>query len=191
MVTDIMDTPGFGSPIQTYRDNTHRMWLSNDEDGSDPKNLWSLGVVDLDLSLSPDVFGLRAFDSKLSLMRMPPGSNPCELRLMLPDSTIGVEGFRDVVIENLSTSPAWRSSHVSPADVTSLRRRWPKAVFRTMQGRAKEVERLCRFARRRPEWAFRHNAPGCCPVCRVDIESAMDVHIMGSHLELGSCGAAR
>ena len=132
MVTDIMDTPGCGSPIQTYRDNTHRMWLSNDEDGSDPKNLWSLGVVDLDLSLSPDVFGLRAFDSKLPLTRMLPGSNPCECRLMLPDSTIGVEGFRDVVIENLSTSPAWRSSHVSPADVTSLRRRWPKAVFRTM-----------------------------------------------------------
>ena len=77
--------PGFGSPIQTYWDNLHRMRLSNDEDGSDPKNLCSLGVVDLDLSLSPDVFGLQAFDSKLSFTWMLPGSNPCELRLMLPD----------------------------------------------------------------------------------------------------------
>ena len=118
-VTDIMDTPGFGSPIQSYRDNLHRMRLSNDEDGSDPKNLCSLGVVDLDLSLSPDVFGLQAFDSKLPLTRMLPGSNPCELRLMLPDSTMGADGFHDVVIENLSASPAWRSSHVSPPSICS------------------------------------------------------------------------
>ena len=138
-----MDTPGFGSRIKTYRDNAHRMRLSNDEDGLDPKNLCSLGVVDLYLLLSPDIFGLRDFDGKLPLTRMLPGSNPRKLRLMLPDSTIGADGFHDVVIENLSVSPAWRSSHVSPADVTSLRWRWPKTVFRTMQGRAKEVKYLC------------------------------------------------
>ena len=161
------------------------MRLSNDENGSDPKNLCSLGVVDLDLSLSPDVFGLRAFDSKLPLTRMMPGSNPCELRLMLPNSTMGADGFHDMVIENLSASPTWRSSHASTADVMSLRRRWPKAIFRTMWGRAKEVERLRRFAHRRPEWEFRHNAPGFCPVCLVDIKSTLDVHMTGSHLELG------
>ena len=44
-------------------DNYHKMCVSNDNDRSDPQNLCSLGVVDLDLSLSPDVFGLRAFDS--------------------------------------------------------------------------------------------------------------------------------
>ena len=142
-------------------------------------------MVDLDLSLSPDVFGLRAFDSKLPLRRMLPGSSPCELRLLLPDSKIGTDGIHDVVIDNLSASPTWRSSHVSPSDVTSLRRRWPKAVFRTMQKRAKEVERLHRFAHQHLEWAFRHNAPGFCPVCRVDIDSALDIHMMGSHLELG------
>ena len=53
------------------------------------------------------------------------------------------------------------------------------------QKRAKEVERLRRFARHRPDWAFRHNAPGFCSICRVDIESALDVHMMGYHLELG------
>ena len=36
-----------------------------------------------------------------------------------------------------------------------------------------------------PEWAFPHNAPGFCPVCRVNIELALDIHMMGSHLELG------
>ena len=120
-----MDTSGYSSPIRVYRDNAHRMRLSHDRDESDPKNLCSLGVVDLDLSLSPDAFGLRAFDSTKPLTRMLPGSFPCELRPMLPDSSFGTDGFHDVVIENLSSSPAWRSSHVSLADVTSLRRRWP------------------------------------------------------------------
>ena len=86
------------------------MRVSNDREGSDPTNLGSLGVVDLDLSLSPDVFGQRAFDDKLPLTRMLPGSNPCELRQLLPDSKIGTCGFHDVVIENLSSSPTWRSS---------------------------------------------------------------------------------
>ena len=38
---------------------------------------------------------------------------------------MGTDGFHDVMIENLSASPTWRSSHVMPADVTALRRRWP------------------------------------------------------------------
>ena len=41
--------------------------------------------MDLDLSLSPDAFGLWAFDSSQPLTRMLPGSSPYELRLMLPD----------------------------------------------------------------------------------------------------------
>ena len=61
----------------------------------------SLGVVDLDLSLSPDAFGLRAFDHEKLLTRVLPGSTPCELRLMLPDSRLGTDGFHDVLIDNL------------------------------------------------------------------------------------------
>ena len=41
------------------------------------------------------------------------------------------------------------AGHISPADVTALRRRWPKAVFRTMRRRAQEVERL-----RRVPWTY-------------------------------------
>ena len=91
-------------------------------------------------------FGLRAFDSPKPLTRMLPGSSPCELRLMLPDGEVGPEGFHDVIIENLAASPTWRSRHIAPGNVNSLRRRWPKVVFRTMRRRAKDVERLRRSA---------------------------------------------
>ena len=147
-----MDTSG--SPIWAYRADAHKMWASHDEDHSNPKDMCSLGVVDLDLSLSPDAFGLRAFDSKKPLTRMLPGSRPCELRLMLPDSKLGTDGFHDVLVDNLSASPSWWSSHISPADVTALRRRWPKAVFKTMQRRAKAVERLRRGAHHQSDRAF-------------------------------------
>ena len=53
--------------------NHHKMRVSQDVDGSEPKDLCSLGVVDLDLSLSLDAFGLWAFDSKKLLTRMLPG----------------------------------------------------------------------------------------------------------------------
>ena len=63
------------------------------------------------------------------------------------------------------------------------------------QGRFSDDAGVCEGSRAPPlicsSSAFRHNAPGFCPVCRVDMESALDVHMTGSHLELGSCGAAR
>ena len=120
-VADMMDTSVNSSPIQTYMDNYHSMRGSNDADRSDPKDLCSLGVVDLDLSLSPDAFGLRAFAISKPLTRMLPGSFSCELRLMLPDSKIAPDGFHDVIVENLAASHTWRSRHISPGDVTSLR----------------------------------------------------------------------
>ena len=103
---------------------------------------------------------------------------------MSPDSKIATDGFHDVIAENLAASPTWRSWHISPGDVTSLRRRWPKAVFRIMGRRAKEVERLRRFARRRPEWAFRQREPGFCSICQEQVASALDVHMINFHLEL-------
>ena len=99
------------------------MRKSNDPSGSEPTNLCSLGVVDLDLTVCPDVFGLRAFETKKPVTRMLPGSNPCDLRLLIPDTTIGQDGFHDVVIENLIGTSTWRSRHVSPSDVIGLRRR--------------------------------------------------------------------
>ena len=46
------------------------------------------------------------------------------------------------------------------------------------------MERLRRGARHRPDRAFRHNAPGFCPVCEVWIEQALDVHMLNVHLEM-------
>ena len=71
------------------------------------------------------------FDRDNPIARMLLGSTPCELRLMLPDAKLGIDGFHDIIIENLTASPTWRSSHISPADITALRRHWPKDVFRT------------------------------------------------------------
>ena len=118
------------------------MRRSHDENGSIQMNMYSLGVMDLDLSISPDVFGLRAFDATKPVTRMLPGSSACEIRLMLPDDKLGIDGFHDILVENLSGTPTWRSSHVSPADMTSLRRRWLKAVFNTLRRRASDVEPL-------------------------------------------------
>ena len=143
-----MDTPGFCSPIRTYQKNSHRMRVSNDQDGSEATTLCSLGVVDLDLSLSPDVFGLKLLTIASRSQNFLPGSIPSELRLLLPDSKIGTDGFHDVIIENLSASTMWCSRHVSSSDVTALRRRWPKTVFKEMQRRGVEMERLCRQAYR-------------------------------------------
>ena len=115
---------------------------------------------------------------------MLPGSTPCELQLMLPNSRLGTNGFHDVLIDNLAASPSWRSGHILPADVTVSRRRWPNAVFKTMRRRAQEVERLRRGARNRTDRAFHHSAPEFCPVCEVRIDSALDVYMLNFHLEL-------
>ena len=113
-----------------------------------------------------------------------PKTSTIVVRLMLPDSRLGTDGFHDVLIDNLAASPSWQSGHISPADVTALRRCWPKAVFKTMRRRAQEVERLSGGARHRPDRAFCHSAPGFCPVCEVRIDSDLDMHMLNFHLEL-------
>ena len=78
--------------------------------------------MDLDLSISPDAFGLRAFDVTEPLTRMLPGHFANELRLLIPDLGIARAGFHDEVITNLAATPTWRSRRLLPGDVTSLRR---------------------------------------------------------------------
>ena len=148
---------GQSSAIATYRSKANRRRRSQDENGSIRMNMYSLGVTDLDFSISPDVFGLRAFDKTKPVTTMLPSSSPCEQRLMVPDDKLGKDGFHDVIIENLSGTPSWRSSYVSPAEVTSLRRQWPKAVFETLRRRAPDIERLRRDAPNRTDKAFRYS----------------------------------
>ena len=142
-----MDAPGLASPIRAYRQNLCQMRKSNDPSESEPTYLGSLGVLDLDLTVCPDAFGLRAFDEKMPITRMLPGSSPCDLRLLISDAGIGQDGFHNVIIENLLGTSTWRSKHVTPADVIGLRRRWPKAVFHVMRERSVEMEDLRRSPR--------------------------------------------
>ena len=177
----VMTGLGQSSAIAAYQSQANIMRRSHDENGSIQMNMYSLGVMDLDLSISPDVFGLRAFDAMKPITRMLPGSSSCELRLMLPDDKLGMDGLHDVLIENLSGTPTWRSSHVAPADMTSQ----PKAVFNTLQSRASDVERLLRDAPKRADKVFRYGGPGFCGVCDTRIYSALDAHMIAYHLELG------
>ena len=59
----IMTGLGQGSAIAAYQEQANNMRRSHDENGSIQMNMYSLGVMDLDLSISPDVFGLQAFDA--------------------------------------------------------------------------------------------------------------------------------
>ena len=111
---------GEGSAIGAYQEQAQRMQRSHDASGSIQMNMDSLGVMDLDLSISPDVLELRAFNEDSPITRMLPGSTPCELRLMLPGAKLGMDGFHDSIIDNLTASPTWKSSHISPADITAL-----------------------------------------------------------------------
>ena len=142
-------------------------------------------MLDLDLTVCPDVFGLRAFDEKMPITRMLPGSSPCDLRLLIPDTGIGQDGFHDVVIENLLGTSTWRSRYVSPADVIGLRRRWPKAVFHVMRERGVEMEDLRHKAYTGDQPAYRFTGRGYCPVCEIKTEHGLDSHMMCHHLGLG------
>ena len=142
-------------------------------------------MVDLHLTVCPDVFGLRAFDEKMPVTRMLPGSSPCDLRLLIPDTKIGQDGFHDVVIENLIGTATWRSRHVSPSDVIALRRRWPKVVFQVMKKRSVELENLRRQAYAGLQTAYRYTGRGGCPVCDIRTDHSLDLHMMCYHLDLG------
>ena len=131
------------------------------------------------------MFGLRAFDEEMPITRMLPGSSPCDLRLLIPDTGIGQDGFRDVVIENFLGTSTWRSRYVSPADVIGLRRRWPQAVFHVMRERGVEMEDLRRKAYTGDQPAYRFTGRGYCPVCEIKTEHALDSHMMCHHLGLG------
>ena len=74
-----MSTLGHNLAIRAHRAQAQKMLRSHDAKGLLPMDMLSLGVIDLDLSISPDAFDLRAFDHGKPLTRMLPGSTPCEL----------------------------------------------------------------------------------------------------------------
>ena len=76
LTTVAMDDSSYGEPVRKYVDNYYSMRSSNDNDRADRVGLSSLGVVDLDTSIVPDVFDLPAFDFRELISRMLPGQFP-------------------------------------------------------------------------------------------------------------------
>ena len=122
----VMDAPDYGSPVGTYVHNYYCMRKSHDADFSEPQGLSSLGVLHLDLSITLDVFGLRAFDGSKPLTRMLSAN---ELRLLVPDMDIIPQGLHDILIDDLSASPTSRCCHVSHGDITYLRQHGRRSYF--------------------------------------------------------------
>ena len=67
-------------------DNYYSMCVSNDSDGLDLKDLFSLGVVNF-----AGCVWTWAFDASKPLTRMLPGFFPHELHLLIPDLGIAPE----------------------------------------------------------------------------------------------------
>ena len=57
------------SPLKEFVDDYNCIRSSKDNDLVEPMGLCSLGVVELDTSIIPNVFGLRAFDPRESISR--------------------------------------------------------------------------------------------------------------------------
>ena len=63
-MTVMMDTSVYSSPNRADMDNHHTMRVSHDEDRSDPKDLCSLVVVDLDFHRTHLVCRLSTVNSR-------------------------------------------------------------------------------------------------------------------------------
>ena len=100
-----MDDSYGGRPLKAALDDSHCMRPSNDTNQDTVVNLTTLGVVDIDTSIMPDVFGLRAFDSRDPVARVLPGDFANTNRVLVPDATATPIGFHDVMLENLANSP--------------------------------------------------------------------------------------
>ena len=129
-------------------DDTYCMRSSNDTHLDSKVELDTLGVVNLDTSIMPDVFGLGAFDRREPVVRVLSGDFSNTVRVLVPDATATPVGFHDVMIENLSSTPDYRTRLVSARDITSLRRRWAASLFMDMHRRQAEMETLRRACKR-------------------------------------------
>ena len=106
-----MDVSPCDSPVRKYVDDYYSMRLSND---ADPVSLSSLDVVDLDTTIVPDVFGLRAFDSESLITQMLPGQFRNELCVLIPDQGLSM------TLSSLISAPPRNGGQAGLYPVTSL-----------------------------------------------------------------------
>ena len=100
-----MDNSYGGGPLKAALDDYHCMKPLNDTNQDTIVDLTTLGVVDLDNSTMPDVFGLQAFNSREPVAWVLPGDFRNTNRVLVSDATAAPIGFHDVMLENLSNSP--------------------------------------------------------------------------------------
>ena len=143
-----MDISDIEGPLKIYEDDYRRIRSSNDQKVDKIVDLSSLGVVDLNTSIVPDVFGLRAFDVAATPM-----------------------DFHDIVLDDLSGTLDFRARQIVRSDVTSLKRRWPSVLFQTMHKCRAEMEYLCRACRQQHDSEFGGGRAGTCPHCGVYVIS--------------------
>ena len=71
----------------------------------DYQHMRSLGVVDLDTAILPDVFGVRAFDARKPVVRVLPGQFGNLVRVLVPDAAATPMEFHDIILEDLVSTP--------------------------------------------------------------------------------------
>ena len=124
-----MDISYGDGPLSVAADTYRCMQPSNDLNQARIVDFTTLGVVNLDTSMMPDVFGLRAFDSREPVVRVLSGDFQNLVRVLVPEETAVPMGFHDIIIEDLSGTPDYSARWIVHGDVSSLRRRWPSTVF--------------------------------------------------------------
>ena len=95
-----MSVSDLAGPVQKYVDDYYSRRSSNDNDLSEPMGLSSLGVVDLDTSIIPDVFGLRAFAPWEPISLMLRGQFKNTLWVLVTDAAASPVNFHDIVLED-------------------------------------------------------------------------------------------
>ena len=97
--------------ISMAYDDQHCILPSNDVSRDSKVDLTSPGVVTLDTTVVPDVFGLHTFDNRALVVQVLPGEFSNTVQVLVPDVNAAAVGFHDVLVENLSNTPDY---HVKP-----------------------------------------------------------------------------
>ena len=106
---------------------------------------------------------------------------------MVPDNEATPVAFHDVILEDLVSTPDSRAKLIIPCEVTSLRRRWPSAVFEHMHKRQADMEYLRHACQRQYDSEFGGGRAGTCPHCGIYIACNLGRHAM--KFSLGSWSA--
>ena len=164
-----MDESYSGLMMKAAIDDTYYIKPLNDINSDTVVELTTIGVVDIDTSIMPDVFGLRAFDSGEPVVWVLPGAFGNTVRVLVPDDTAASIGFHDVILENLTNIPDYRARLISPRDITSLRRQWSSSLFADMHKRQADMETMRRDCKWEFDSEFGGAKAGTCPRCGVHV----------------------